>query len=190
MLFALSTESEIALAVMGGIFVAFSLVSSFVLPRRDPDFPGKKWRNVYVVVCIGLFLAMMSTVMVFGKDTEEVHAEDVAAANPTETTSTGTVPGETTATTTEGGGGAYANGDAAAGKLVFTSKGCATCHTLAAADATGTVGPNLDEKKPDETLIVDRVVNGKGAMPPYKSQLTDQQIADLVAFVHESTQQS
>ncbi len=73
---------------------------------------------------------------------------------------------------------------------MFTSKGCATCHTLAAADATGTVGPNLDEKKPDETLIVDRVVNGKGAMPPYKSQLTDQQIADLVAFVHESTQQS
>jgi cytochrome c oxidase subunit II len=33
---------------------------------------------------------------------------------------------------------------AAAGKAVFTgSAGCASCHTLAAAGATGTVGPNL-----------------------------------------------
>jgi cytochrome c oxidase subunit II len=33
----------------------------------------------------------------------------------------------------------------AAGKAVFTgSAGCSTCHTLAAAGATGTVGPNLD----------------------------------------------
>jgi cytochrome c oxidase subunit II len=34
---------------------------------------------------------------------------------------------------------------AALGKVVFTgSAGCSTCHTLAAAGATGTVGPNLD----------------------------------------------
>jgi cytochrome c oxidase subunit 2 len=34
---------------------------------------------------------------------------------------------------------------AAAGKAVFTgSAGCTACHTLAAAGATGTVGPNLD----------------------------------------------
>ncbi len=34
----------------------------------------------------------------------------------------------------------------AAGKAVFTGVGgCASCHTLAAAGATGTVGPNLDK---------------------------------------------
>jgi mono/diheme cytochrome c family protein len=35
-------------------------------------------------------------------------------------------------------------GDATAGKAVFTSAGCASCHTLSQAGATGTVGPNLD----------------------------------------------
>jgi cytochrome c553 len=195
MLFALSTKSEIALAVMGGIFIAFALVSSFVLPRRDPDFPGTKWRNAYLVLSVCLFLAMMSTVIVFGKEDEEAHAEQVATANPGETSSTETTPApttetqtQTTATTTESAGGPYANGDATAGKAVFASAGCSACHTLKAAGATGTVGPNLDQKKPDEALIVDRVVNGKGAMPSFKSQLSDQQIADVVAFVHESTQ--
>jgi mono/diheme cytochrome c family protein len=187
MVFALSTTSEVALAVMGGIFIAFALVSSFILPRRNPDFPGKRMRNVYIVVCIALFLGMMSTVVVFGKDDEEANAQETANANPTETTSTGTVPGETTPTTTAPTG---ETGDAAAGKILFSSKGCNACHTLKAAGATGTVGPNLDEAKPDEALIVDRVTNGKGAMPPFGSQLSKQQIADLAAFVHESTQSS
>ncbi|MFL6011946.1 MAG: c-type cytochrome [Gaiellaceae bacterium] len=187
MIFALSTESEVALAVMGGIFIAFSLVSSFVLPRRNPDFPGKRWRNVYIVVCAALFIAMMSTVLVFGKEDEEARAEEVAAENPTETTSTGTVPGETTPTSSEEGG-RYGNGNPAAGKIVFTSKGCGACHTMEAAGATGSVGPNLDEVKPDEALIADRVVHGKGTMPAFGTQLTDEQIADVVAYVHESTQ--
>ena len=58
---------------------------------------------------------------------------------------------------------------------------------MEAAGSTGTIGPNLDEAKPSEALIADRLVNGKGAMPPFSSQLTDQQIADLVAFVYQST---
>ncbi len=42
--------------------------------------------------------------------------------------------------------GASATG-AAAGKAVFTgSAGCSSCHTLAAAGATGTVGPDLDSR--------------------------------------------
>src|ERR1700755_2664425 len=39
-------------------------------------------------------------------------------------------------------------GDSANGKSVFASAGCGSCHTLAAAKATGTVGPNLDDLKP------------------------------------------
>jgi cytochrome c oxidase subunit 2 len=36
---------------------------------------------------------------------------------------------------------------AAAGKAVFTGiGGCTGCHTLAAAGATGTIGPNLDQR--------------------------------------------
>ena len=54
-----------------------------------------------------------------------------------------------------------------------------SCHTLAAANATGTVGPNLDEAKPDFQLATARVTLGKGVMPSFKGQLTDQQIADV-----------
>jgi mono/diheme cytochrome c family protein len=78
-------------------------------------------------------------------------------------------------------------GDPVAGKTVFTSAGCVSCHTLKAANATGTVGPNLDEKKPPLALIEDRVTNGKGVMPSFKSQLSDKQIADVAAFVYQST---
>ena len=83
----------------------------------------------------------------------------------------------------ERGGGGSAAGERAAGKEVFTSAGCVGCHTLADAGATGTVGPNLDEAKPDAALVVERVTNGKGPMPPFKGQLTDKQIQDVAAYV-------
>ena len=57
------------------------------------------------------------------------------------------------------------------------------CHTLADAGSTGNVGPNLDEAKPDEALVKERVTNGKAPMPSFKGQLSDQQIADVAAYV-------
>ena len=82
-------------------------------------------------------------------------------------------------------------GDPAAGKAIFTSAaaGCFTCHTLADANATGTIGPNLDEKKPPLDLVLDRVTNGKPgtAMTPFKDRLTPQQIADVAAYVVQAT---
>lgn len=70
---------------------------------------------------------------------------------------------------------------------MFLSAGCAACHTLNAAGASGTVGPNLDQAKPSRALVIDRVTHGKGAMPPFKSQLSQQQIEDVAAFVASST---
>ena len=108
----------------------------------------------------------------------------------TETTATpetvvGTVPESTTAT---GDLPALAlKGDATAGKAVFVSAGCGGCHTLAAAGSNGNVGPNLDDAKPDNKLVVTRVTKGMGAMPPFGSQLTAQQIADVAAYVVTST---
>ena len=77
-------------------------------------------------------------------------------------------------------------GDPTAGKAVFASAGCTACHTLAAAGATGTVGPSLDEKKPAFDRVVDRVTNGKGGMPSFSGQLSEQQIKDDAAFVSQS----
>jgi mono/diheme cytochrome c family protein len=78
-------------------------------------------------------------------------------------------------------------GDPAAGKQIFTSAGCTSCHTLKAVGATGTVGPNLDQAQPDYRKATARVTLGKGAMPSFKGQLTDQQIADVAAFVVQAT---
>jgi mono/diheme cytochrome c family protein len=76
-----------------------------------------------------------------------------------------------------------AKGDAAAGKQVFETAGCKSCHTLKDAGATGTVGPNLDEAMPPAALVVDRVTNGKGVMPSFSGQLSPKQIADVAAYV-------
>jgi mono/diheme cytochrome c family protein len=89
------------------------------------------------------------------------------------------------ATTTDGGGAP--TGDATAGAQVFADAGCGSCHTLEAAGAAGTVGPNLDEAKPDLELVVNRVTEGGGGMPSFKEQLSEQQINDVAAYVVAST---
>jgi mono/diheme cytochrome c family protein len=112
----------------------------------------------------------------------EVTTTETTTTETTESTSTETTTGETT-TTTETGGGAP-TGDPAAGKAIFTGvSGCTSCHTLADAGSSGTVGPNLDDAKPSFELAYDRVTNGQGAMPSFKTSLTDQQRADVAAYV-------
>jgi mono/diheme cytochrome c family protein len=105
------------------------------------------------------------------------------------TTEAGTTAGTTTETetaTTEGGGStAGGEGDAAAGKKVFASAGCTGCHTLADAGSTGNVGPNLDDANPPFERVLDRVTNGKGVMPSFKDQLSEQQIKDVATYVSQ-----
>jgi mono/diheme cytochrome c family protein len=102
---------------------------------------------------------------------------------PLPTTVVGTVPTVQAVTVPP----QYKNGDAVAGKAVFTSAGCVGCHTLADANAHGTVGPNLDQAKPALSLVVTRVTQGAGAMPSFKGQLTTKQIADVAAYVVKAT---
>jgi mono/diheme cytochrome c family protein len=78
-------------------------------------------------------------------------------------------------------------GDPTAGKQVFMTAGCKSCHTLNDAGATGTVGPNLDDAKPPLDLVVDRVTNGKGVMPSFSGQLSAKQIADVASYVVQAT---
>ena len=91
------------------------------------------------------------------------------------------------ATTSEAPPTSSLEGDAAAGKTIYASGGCGGCHTLGAAGSAGTIGPNLDDVKPDFALAVDRVTNGRGAMPSFKGQLSEQEIADVAQYVVEST---
>jgi mono/diheme cytochrome c family protein len=103
----------------------------------------------------------------------------------TETTETETTEETETETTTEETVTTPAiEGDPAAGKEVFLgAAACGSCHTLADAGSSGTVGPNLDDSQPSYELALDRVTNGQGAMPSFSSTLSEQQIADVSAYV-------
>jgi mono/diheme cytochrome c family protein len=76
-----------------------------------------------------------------------------------------------------------ANASATAGAKVFGAAGCSSCHTLAAANASGQVGPNLDEAQPSYGMVVVMVTGGGAGMPSFKGQLSEQQIRDVAAFV-------
>jgi len=68
------------------------------------------------------------------------------------------------------------------GKSIFTTN-CSSCHTLADAGTSGTVGPNLDEARPSKELVVDRVTNGQGAMPSFSDSLDADQIQAVADYV-------
>lgn len=112
---ALSPGHKIGLIVVAAIFIVFALVSSFVLPRRDPDFPGKHMR-AFVAVTIALFVAMLAAVVIFGAEPAEKEPEKTAA------------PAQALV------------GNATHGKALFTSASCAGCHSI---DGSFIAGPSL-----------------------------------------------
>ena len=89
-----------------------------------------------------------------------------------------------------GTGGFTETGSAASsgtnGAAIFKSSGCAGCHTLAAAGATGTVGPNLDQLMPPMAVVVKQVTNGGGVMPAFKDTLSVAQINAVAKYVSSS----
>ncbi len=189
-LLAITSSGKIGLGLVALVFIAFALVSSFVLPRRNPDFPGGGL-GAYMAVAALIFVAMVAAVVVFAKESEEAgDGAEVTETAPAETngetapTDTGSQPGETEPAETESGG---SGGDAAAGEAVFVSAGCGGCHALEAAGSSGAVGPNLDEAMPSLALTIDRVTNGKGVMPAFADQLDETQIQNVAAYVVEST---
>jgi mono/diheme cytochrome c family protein len=188
-LIAVTTTGKIALAVAAGLFIVFAIASSFYFPRRNADFPGKRL-GAFIAVTVLLFLVLLGAMVAFAGESEEEHpageAGSTHAATETgETSETGET--ETQAETETETGADGGQGDAAAGEAIFADNGCGSCHTLAAAGASGSVGPNLDEAQPDFELAVDRVTNGSGAMPAFGDSLDEQQIRDVAAYVVEST---
>lgn len=87
-----------------------------------------------------------------------------------------------------------------AGKTVFESSGCGSCHTLKDAGTTGQIGPDLDEAlKSKDLAFIEQSISEPNAeiaqgfqpnvMPQtYGSQLTSQQLKDLVAYLKTATQ--
>jgi mono/diheme cytochrome c family protein len=172
---ALTSLGKTVSLIVAITFIVWALVTAIFVPKRREKFPRRL--DAYIVVSAILFVAQMSTVL-WAANTQEVE-EAHAAETPSQPGGGG--GGTQTAPTTSTP--APATGDATAGKQVFETAGCTSCHTLADAGATGTVGPNLDQAKPPASLVVMRVTNGKGVMPSFKGQLSEQQIQDVAAYV-------
>lgn len=68
------------------------------------------------------------------------------------------------------------------GKTLFTDN-CGGCHTLSDAGTSGTAGPNLDTIKDDEAKVEKQITNGGGAMPPFKGQLSAEEITAIATYV-------
>jgi mono/diheme cytochrome c family protein len=175
-LLALSTSHKVGLGVIAGLFIVFALVCSFVFPRWNPNFPGRRV-GLFVLVVAVFTLAELGAVEKFAVESES------EAAEPAETTTTGsttTAPPPT--------------GDPQAGIAVFKSAGCGACHTFKAAGGTGTVGPNLDEalQGKDAAFVHESIVDPgaevaegfQNIMPgTFGESLSPAQIDDLVAML-------
>jgi mono/diheme cytochrome c family protein len=160
------STNEIIMAIVCAVLVVFSLTVALVVPKRNPSFPRRF--APFFAVAILLVIGMLATIEFLGAEPEESEA-----AAPVTGPAGGTKPG-----------------DPVAGKAVFIGPaGCGSCHTLADAGTTGTVGPNLDDAKPPYDLVIDRVTHGKAPMPAFGDQgiLTEKQIQDVAAYVVKAT---
>lgn len=72
-----------------------------------------------------------------------------------------------------------------AGAVLFRDKGCAYCHGVGGSG--GKKGPNLSGIRTDKLWPPDKITtqiqNGGQKMPPFADSLTDEEIAELVAYL-------
>jgi cytochrome c len=81
--------------------------------------------------------------------------------------------------------------DEAPGRGVFVRMGCGSCHTLAAAGSTGSIGPNLDERLDQHTRasLIARITappsaDGFSVMPTdFGSRMNARELDELVRFL-------
>jgi len=135
-------------------------------PSRKQGFKQSTVQNI-VLDQIRLAAPPMPKDLVTGQDAQDVAAYVAAVA---------------------GQGGGEAKPPSALGndgKTIFQAE-CASCHTLKAANASGTIGPDLDQVKPDAARVQHQVEVGGGVMPAFKGKLTDQQIQAVAKFVADS----
>jgi len=76
---ALSTGHKLGLGLSGLAFIAFALISAMVVPRTNPNFPGRRL-GIYVLVTLLFFVGMMSAVFVFGKEKKKPRQHESALA--------------------------------------------------------------------------------------------------------------
>jgi mono/diheme cytochrome c family protein len=172
-----------------------------VAPRKKNPWTSTSEILLWILFVALLFPAAFAGYAVghytsLGKPPETV--TETVTNGSTETQPT-TTTGMTTTTSSDGG--------VAAGKDVFDSSGCASCHTFSPAGASGTLGPDLDsaparDAAADGNMALDAFIKESIVDPSayvasgysdimtktFGQTLTAKQIDDLVAFVLSGTQ--
>jgi mono/diheme cytochrome c family protein len=187
---------------LGLALVAIALIVSFVGLRFD-KFPGS--RGLLVGATVGIAALVLAT-MTFAwrnAEDEQEHREAELAEAAEETAAEGEdletaeqVGQESEEVEAEADSGALVE----QGAELFATAGCAGCHTLADAGATGTTGPDLDGALADkdaayiETAIVDPNDAIAQDYPPdvmpqtYGDEFAPEEIEALVAYLVDATQ--
>jgi len=169
--------------------------------------------KVLIAILLGTaagIAVMVVVIVATGSSTDNASS---VGLNPAVSTAALSTPASSAPASTPGGasGGSSsgATGDANAGKAVFASNGCGSCHTLSAAGATGTIGPDLDkavsgdaqkDNMPLSAFIKQSITDptaytasgGPWSTPmptTFGSSLSASQIDDVVALI-ESSQSS
>jgi mono/diheme cytochrome c family protein len=137
---------------------------AFIQDRRDKFSSSEIQGQVDFQIEYPNTQGVMPAMLVHGQKAEDVASYVAAVAAR---------PGQDTGALANAG--AVSGTTAAAGKSVFTGVGgCASCHTLAAAAATGTTGPDLDTKlKPDCASPASQKVRGSSLKACIMKAITD-----------------
>ncbi len=73
------------------------------------------------------------------------------------------------------------------GAAVYARARCGTCHTLAAAGSKATIGPDLDQLRPNRETVVRQVRSGGGSMPAFAGTLTEAEIQAVARYVADES---
>jgi mono/diheme cytochrome c family protein len=70
------------------------------------------------------------------------------------------------------------------GLALFNNYSCSACHALADANASGSIGPSLDRNpRLTKAYSIEVITNGRGAMPAFGGQMTDEEIAVISDYI-------
>jgi mono/diheme cytochrome c family protein len=173
------TSDSVLYAIRNGGFSGAIMPENIVVGREAND--------------VAAFLSKYAGGERKGNDITPQSQPGAGGGNTTSTQQDTTSTQQDTTSTPEAGTTSTSTGGtqqaAAQGKQIFTQN-CAGCHTLKDAAASGKVGPNLDDLKPDEPTTERQVTNGGGPMPAFKGQLSAKQIQDVAAYVFTATHSS
>jgi len=160
------------LVFLGVSLVLAAAAGGFVLGRATaPEGGGVAAAETQATETGETETAAITTVTGATETTETTETATTTETAETETARTGTTE------TGEGGG------DRADGAAVFAEAGCGSCHTFGPANATGTVGPNLEQTDLNRDGIERVVRNGRDGMPAFEGRLSDAQIEAVAAYV-------